>query len=688
MVDTIHYMQKLMRDDIHMNKLNEIYEDMNKIPFFQTCFSGVDSELSKYIGADRPDYSSFYEYAYTHYIPKEDTDVVTSKYKELLGDTSSIHVPGYFYCLLLFAHYVEAQRSFMQEHKDDIDTVPEYVIDELEEEHQKIKLLFGFLDKVEELVKAFIDSVDNDEIEHLDDDIKELDATSVKHRFLKALQLRDKTMCFKLLGRMRELDEGEDYYFESLSHYINEEYDETIRYINKIDKSNVDYNSGIALKLECYSLKGDLVPFIQCITKNKELTFNYWHFEYLLISLLLRIDINDDANFLGDASKGLKGVSFDKSIDPYYIQELYKLIADIIVEGLNILEECEEVSDFVDDVNFPSLKMQRLTQLSLALSVFPNEIHKYLDFDYLAGKDIKVIKENAEHDLLKFLVDDNPSQSFECIQKAFLVQLKLGDTKGFLNNVRDNFDVLKAYQADELFRLAYIEGSVLGTLDTRIQEYVEAFSSIDLEEITNKKILSFLSEQGRIAYVAAEWQYQKSQEEDYGWKDAGMISLSFYRILEIELNKKVIIPLLSSIGFKKLNETYIDHLTRITGEEKKQYRTKWGIILKTYQTMEETNFTGNGFMLGVLYHFFKAIGTEYEESDAIASIIHEHLSNVLNTYGIEKLQEGFFESLTDDEIRNKYRNPPAHTRYLSYEVACECREVFQKNMLLLKDMLK
>jgi hypothetical protein len=38
-------------------------------------------------------------------------------------------------------------------------------------------------------------------------------------------------------------------------------------------------------------------------------------------------------------------------------------------------------------------------------------------------------------------------------------------------------------------------------------------------------------------------------------------------------------------------------------------------------------------------------------------------------------------------LRNRYRNPPAHTKYLSFKIAEECRDVVKETLLSLNDML-
>lgn len=85
--------------------------------------------------------------------------------------------------------------------------------------------------------------------------------------------------------------------------------------------------------------------------------------------------------------------------------------------------------------------------------------------------------------------------------------------------------------------------------------------------------------------------------------------------------------------------------------------------------------------------FFKKTGTGFSEADRLASRIREVMPTVLNDFGCEKYDEGFFEELTSKETTTKFRNPPAHTQFLSYDIACECREVFRNTILEFSKML-
>ena len=693
-----NYIESLLKEEKYISELSKMYNEMIAVRRFKRKLEDIEKEVTWYVGNESnmylPDYMNFYNYAYKHYLPPNDNSIVQSKYKSLLGDYNVKDIPGYLYCLVLLGHLRAQETVFLEEHKEDFESLGKLQIKDYNILHCKVKLLIGFLEKIDSIVAVFINSIDMLDVKYLDDDIKELDSRAIKHRFMTAINNRDKSMAFKLLGRVRDLDEGEDYYFEALSHYINEEYDETIRYIDKIEKDNIDYPSAIALKLECYSIEGDMRSFERCIADNVDMIFEYWHIVYLVIYLILRVDISK-VN-IGETNQDFyEKVKFAEKEEPYYNGLVRRLIANIITEGYEIIETEYEFSTTVVDFEMPIEKFQRLELLQLALSVCPIDMKKFLDLEYIKKCGYKEVKEEVELKLLKLLIDDNPDSSFENIKTAFLMQLKLGDVDAFIKNVSSNYDILHRYSqegesgAEELISLAYVEGMIWGEIDEKIKNHIEKDINIDLRKsIEDKKIVKILSKQGKVAYESAEWQFQKSKEEDYGWKDAGMISLGFYRILEVELNQKVIIPLLSSIGYTELNDKYTSCASTYSGEDKKRYKSKWGTIIKTYQGMEESGFSGNGFMLGILDYFFRAIGSEFEESDTLGELIRSKLPIVLNSYGELKFTDGFFEEITNDATRNKFRNPPAHTRYLPYAVACECREVFRKTILQLGDMLK
>ena len=56
------------------------------------------------------------------------------------------------------------------------------------------------------------------------------------------------------------------------------------------------------------------------------------------------------------------------------------------------------------------------------------------------------------------------------------------------------------------------------------------------------------------------------------------------------------------------------------------------------------------------------------------------LKQILNVKGMNALKSGRYADLIAHEIRNKFRNPPAHTVYVNKETAFECKQYVEKTL--------
>ena len=158
-----------------------------------------------------------------------------------------------------------------------------------------------------------------------------------------------------------------------------------------------------------------------------------------------------------------------------------------------------------------------------------------------------------------------------------------------------------------------------------------------------------------------------------------MLALGFSRIIELELCNRIIMPLLSKVGYERLSSELLN--------AEKLYKNKWQSHIKTYRDIIKNGTNGKMYMLAELNNIFTCIGSKYDEMDNIATVIRDNLSTILNEHGIDKFNSGIFENITGREIRDKYRNPPAHTKYLEYSVVEECRNVVKKFLIEISDII-
>jgi len=143
------------------------------------------------------------------------------------------------------------------------------------------------------------------------------------------------------------------------------------------------------------------------------------------------------------------------------------------------------------------------------------------------------------------------------------------------------------------------------------------------------------------------------------------------------MNQKIVLPLLSSLGFHSIRRTYTSVLSTCNRDQYKAVSKKWNTIITEFENIE--NGISCGLMLGPLEQFFKNLSRvsrrPSEPDSALTSLLYNAITPLLsNPDGITALDNGYFNRMIRYEIRNKFRNPPAHTKYLHIEVAKECKK--------------
>ena len=621
-----------LSDEPYQGFMMLMYNSLLNSKKFRKKIERIEKEISWFNGMNnstkRPDYIGFYDHIKKHYFDVDNTSI-EPKYKAILDYTYG-EEPEVLYFIMLFVKRQNDLDQFMEMY----DTENSEKDSKLQKQYHKLfnemKLLIGLLEKLDKLVLAVINSYDLINLQHLDDSIKELDGVTLKHRFLAAISRKEKNIAFKLLGRLRDLDDGEDCYLEALAHFTNEEYEDAIRFAKKVKPGEIDYPSASAMIMECYAIMGDIKSFNRYMEdiKNK-ISSSY------LIYLLQTLICNLNSEELDDEDLKLSLTSeIDRKLDfkenASLIGKVYRNFVDIALEGIGLVEEILYYATFTEELMIPDKIQFRLSQLSLALNLYPNEdISQYLDVDNVSKKGLDICREEISKWAMITLINKNPDESFQNIYLAFMAQYKLGFVKDFIDNIESNLTSIEMHgingesQAYDLISLAYIECSISGRNTDKILEVLKR-ANINIEknshEIKSKKILSILSDKGRVAYDAAEWQYNRAIEEDYGWKDAGMLSLAYFRILEVEFNQKIILPLLTIISISELESRFNEHKEKLSGKPLYIYKTKWETLIKEFKNITDPNNHTDGLMLGPLEYFLRNLGSKYDNTDEWSGI--------------------------------------------------------------------
>ena len=524
------------------------------------------------------------------------------------------------------------------------------------------------------------------ETKYLDDDINAVTEGDVVARFYTACGMRNSRMALKLLGDIRRISPEEAQYLEAFIDYYDEQYEDALHYIKRIEVGSTYYDKALLLELECLSMMGDEKAFLELIDdKEKAPVFTFDYIRYCSQLLIMNSEKLENSIFeIVDNNKK----KYQQTCDRYYRDKTRRRGFQALVDGVVVLREYGWKTTL--DEKLP-LKEEDIIQLDkfndVAQFLLPGSVFFYTGNNKEAityGSDIITIAANISIMVRDKYVGSSNSKGpsidnprFEDQLFAFECMYEMGLYRAFYTQVNYNLDWLKSLitvpEVKSLLQKAYVEALALGIDNEDFNAIASELQDDNKEIITNSRMRNILPYFAWRAYEAAEWGYKKSKEEPYGWKDAGMISLSYFRIIEMIINEWFINPLAKEMG-EKIERTFESHKKDVDDKAANNYSRKWGTIVKNLRD-KNCNDDADNLMLGPIEHFFKAIGRNYKEKEPVAMLIKGFYKDYLAKEAYEAaINKHGVEQIIKKSIRDKFRNPPAHCKYLPYETACECRE--------------
>lgn len=236
----------------------------------------------------------------------------------------------------------------------------------------------------------------------------------------------------------------------------------------------------------------------------------------------------------------------------------------------------------------------------------------------------------------------------------------------------------------------------------RLKEVCPDSDAIYGQDRTYQKVYGYLRGHEQLLYAAAESGYQKAKKEsaEQGWKDCGMISLSFFRVLEVELRDHIFVKAFGSAENRNVIDDFCSKLKPYvlaidlksqTGEdvseERKMIRAKCGSKNKfDFPRTVEALRKPQNMELGPMWYALRFLEDKCrveKEWQPYQQALRQMVYDVLSEDGIEAIQDGTIEKAISEKLREEYRNPPAHARYLPFSKACECRDHVNETLLKL-----
>lgn len=533
--------------------------------------------------------------------------------------------------------------------------------------------------------------------------------------FMRALEHENEDACTQLSLRMRSPDSGVSpafaYYHEALRYYNKRvpNYEMAIKYAHKsIEHSSITPGEVVYLLLQLYADTGNISDIQSIVRNNRQLSFGYFQITYFILNAIIHSDETQKPQkkaiefYLHDiANKKNTVKDFSSEL---YICQLINLYYNCLAELYNYFRNALIYYDYYDtmlnDIIEHSCNICMALKICRIINLFSNDI-----LPFLPNADIKLdeIFLQSYRDTV-FLITDRITKTFVSnsaindfsVYGSLMLNYRVDNIDYFIESVNslmaDDESVLQNYigSPNEIVLLAFIEESIRNCIDENVKAFVEQHYDPEkyAEKIKYSSLHKALSKKSRIAFITAEAMFEKTKGSDWGRKDAGMISLAYYRIVELEINERVVLPMVTE---NIINE--YDKLEVSIPNAKTKFKEKWKSLFtkikNIYEDFSEGNLKDIGLMLGELRRWFKGIKESDIPKDTLYKKLRKNLSNLLvDDESIDYFIEFLEKDLLSEEITNKYRNPPAHTRYLSYETACECREYVIEKLTKLLSFLK
>ena len=513
------------------------------------------------------------------------------------------------------------------------------------------------------------------------------------------------------IGKLEILEYGElDVYNAYLSYFENNT-GYALELINTYLQSRPNDKRAIRLKAYCIAKQGNLIELVSFIPNHFDCLSDCWEYAYLLL-----IGMNESQHDLDEMSDEIKRIkdrpnpycTLEDSTVTKYRAKVLKILANSLARGMELKIHFTKMTNFTSEEQtfMPESTKQELLKIR-------NNLNVHFTFDPYDSRKIGKLEELLDLDTPEKAGVESYNKA---LKKIKLLCLKLNpewketenlliyfdkayflfDDKKYIEEVDRVYDVLmEKYHSGEK-RIAVIFGNLFSSCKLCNLDPKEKYADLNRahpeifyygeNDYQNRVIVASLSLRGLAAFEIAEWFYTNSKSIHSDWLDAGLLSLSYIRIIELELNARLIVPLLERIDLEKAQKL-LEDLRKVRTSTKWQKRLDtWGTLIANLNKIKNPNNTVDGLELGNLDVFIGKIAKSKE--DSLAEIFQSQMLELLSDDGKEAFFKGDINRIISIEIREKYRNPPAHTRYLPYEIAKECRYFVKDSLFKMQKWFK
>ena len=208
---------------------------------------------------------------------------------------------------------------------------------------------------------------------------------------------------------------------------------------------------------------------------------------------------------------------------------------------------------------------------------------------------------------------------------------------------------------------------IIDFIRKRLKKYFPEMLQDEDQILKESRVYQLLHNKTKPMYKAALWQHNMvSLDMDYGFRDAGMYCLAYIRLLECEMNQRVF-PIIEN-HYHEIDEKAAE----LSSKQKNKLNISRFNPARSDKDVKLTAGQWNSFLDAFRAEEFTKITQRSPDFASLMSCIMRE--EVFNELGYNKLTQGRIADLFDQNlIVKKYRNPPAHTKYVTISIANECR---------------
>jgi hypothetical protein len=485
--------------------------------------------------------------------------------------------------------------------------------------------------------------------EHLTEDLAKATPAELRFRLFAAIGRNKPSDAAFIMGRLDEnkLHEGEHDYLHALVRFRSGDLAAAARLADKVPSTAIDGLNAAYLAAKAHAMIGNIESARAAlkIAKSSLSPCQWLHLSELACWY------NDAGHAESIMAAPLQQLTIHPN-DPGY-REWGKFHVRILIR---MSERFEEISEGI-----AADSTQDLADVDMVVALFQTDaILKKCLFAFMLdpstshGSDpIHTVM------LLAPLIERGDREAFHLAYET-LYRMKRYDV--FMENFveqwrsgRQQFDESPDLLASAL-EVACIEGHAL------VGEIRAALSQVGQEETQGpeirarrQRISRRLSPMGRQSFLGAAAVLDRAIAQGEIWKDSGLIALGFFRVLEIEINERLIRPTARGVDFAAMRGQ-VDRLgARSTG-----WNRRLELLAKTIADDR------SGLMLGQIRELLN-IGAAHgrQDEEGLRQSLLAAVQQQLTSEGRDALKMRQIQSLISQEHVDKFRNFPAHGSYIS-----------------------